>query len=112
MKRAAVLLVLISLTGFGLGAQTQMKYVIQVKGLTCPFCAYGLEKKLRKVKGVASVSIDLEKDEAVVTTKAGETVGEECLREAVHSAGFSVASLKKVESEPPSGGGKNVGSER
>jgi len=116
MKSMPILLVLISLLGFGLaGAQT--KYVIQVKGLTCPFCAYGLEKKLKKVKGVESVSIDLEKDEAVVTAKAGETLEEESLRKAVRGAGFSVASIKKVESDlenhqPGSAGARDSSSQR
>ena len=98
MKRIMTGLLLTSLVGFGL-AQNQTKYVIQVKGLTCPFCAYGLEKKLKKVEGVESVSIDLETDEAVVTTKAGETIAEESLRKAVRAAGFSVASVKTVESD-------------
>lgn len=100
MKRTAILLVLFSLVGLGMAqTRTPTQYVIGVNGLTCPFCAYGLEKKLKKVKGVASVSIDLEKDEAVVVVKAGATVEEESLRKAVRSAGFSVASLKKVEPE-------------
>ena len=107
MKTISILLILFSLTGLGL-AQTQTKYIIQVNGLTCPFCAYGLEKKLKKVKGVESVSIDLEKDEAVVLTRAGETVEEESLRKAVRSAGFSIASLKKSgvgTRDPPVGDG-------
>ena len=96
MKSITTLLVLISLVGFGI-AQTQTKYIIQVNGLTCPFCAYGLEKKLKKVKGVESVSLDLEKDEVVVIVGAGERVEEETVRKAVRGAGFSVASLKKVQ---------------
>ncbi len=97
MKSMPILLVLISLLGFGLaGAQT--KYVIQVKGLTCPFCAYGLEKKLKKVKGVESVSIDLEKDLATVTARPGVLVKEADLRKAVKKAGFQLASLKRVPS--------------
>ena len=100
MKRIAILLVLISLVGFGVAqTRTSTKYVIGVNGLTCPFCAYGLEKKLKKVKGVETVSIDLEKDEAVVVIKAGATVEEESLRKAVRGAGFSVDSLKRVEPE-------------
>ncbi|HKJ69710.1 MAG TPA: hypothetical protein VKA68_17270, partial [bacterium] len=33
---------------------------IQVKGLACPFCAYGLEKKLGKLNGVKQVYIGLD----------------------------------------------------
>jgi len=41
-KAIAALAVILLVTGSGL-AGTQ--YVIGVDGLTCPFCAYGLEKK-------------------------------------------------------------------
>jgi len=30
---------------------------VQVDGLSCPFCAYGLEKKLRRVDNVAELEI-------------------------------------------------------
>ncbi len=101
MKRTSTLLVLVLLVGWSL-AQAQTKYVITVKGLTCPFCAYGLEKKLKKVEGVESVAIHLEKDEAVVTAKPGLALDEKSLRKAVRGAGFSIESLKKVEAEPGS----------
>lgn len=102
LNRISMLFLVISLVGLGM-AQTRTTYVIQVKGLSCPFCAYGLEKKLKKVKGVESVSIDLEKDEAVVTSKSDVAIDEESLRKAVRAAGFSIESLKKVEAEPGSG---------
>ena len=118
MRRTPILLLLISLVGFSLAQpqpqpEPQAKYVMEVNGLTCPFCAYGLEKKLKKVKGVESVAIDLEKDEAIVTAKAGETIEEESLRKAVRGAGFSVASLKKVKAhlEPDAPGEKDGGSQ-
>lgn len=31
-----------------------------VEGLGCPFCAYGLEKKFKKVKGIKDIEIDIE----------------------------------------------------
>ena len=40
---------------------------VQVDGLSCPFCAYGLEKKLRKVENVASIEIRVNEGRAVVT---------------------------------------------
>ncbi len=30
---------------------------VQVNGLACPFCAYGLEKKLKPLAGVAGVQV-------------------------------------------------------
>jgi len=78
-------------------AMAQTKYVIGVDGMSCPFCAYGLEKKLKKVQDVESVTIDLNEGEVVVIAKAGATIKEESLRKAVHDAGFTVSTLKKIE---------------
>ena len=94
MKAMVVLAVVSLIAGF---AMAQSKHVIGVDGMSCPFCAYGLEKKLRKVKDVESVTIDLNKGEVVVSAKAGSTIQEESLRKAVHDAGFTVSSFKKME---------------
>lgn len=98
--KVMVVMAVVSLTAGSAMAQT--KYVIGVDGLSCPFCAYGLEKKLKKVKDVESVTIDLNEGEVVVIAKAGATIKEESLRRAVKEAGFSVSSLEKVESETKS----------
>ena len=98
-KAMVALAVILLVTGSGLA---ETKYVIGVDGLSCPFCAYGLEKKLKKVENVESISIDMNKGQAVVISKAGATIKEESLRKAVKEAGFSVSSLEKVESEAKS----------
>lgn len=35
-------------------------FEVQVDGLGCPFCAYGLEKKFKEFKGIKEVKIDIE----------------------------------------------------
>ena len=35
-------------------------FEIQVDGLGCPFCAYGLEKKFKEFKGIKAIVIDIE----------------------------------------------------
>ena len=95
VMKVMVLMAVVSLiAGFAM-AQTQ--YVIGVDGMSCPFCAFGLEKKLKKVENVESVTIDLNKGEAVVIAKTGTTIKEESLRKTVHDAGFTVSSLKEIE---------------
>lgn len=34
----------------------QPRYQIEVAGLACPFCAYGIEKKLRAIEGVGRLT--------------------------------------------------------
>lgn len=57
MKRLTALLagLLLSLTALAAGPQ----YALEVKGLACPFCAYGIEKRLNKMEGVEEVEIDV-----------------------------------------------------
>ncbi len=98
-KAMVALAVIFLVTGAGLA---ETKYVIGVDGVSCPFCAYGLEKRLKKVENVESISIDMNKGHAVVIAKPGATIKEEDLRKAVKKAGFSVSSLEKVESEAKS----------
>jgi len=35
-------------------------FEVQVDGLGCPFCAYGLEKKFKEFKGIKNISINIE----------------------------------------------------
>lgn len=63
--------------------------IVRVDGASCPFCAFGLEKKLGQIEGVAGVTMDLKGGTATVTFKKGSTVSEQALRQAVEEAGFT-----------------------
>ena len=61
MKTTVITLVLALFTTMGMQAQKAMDaFEIQVDGLGCPFCAYGLEKKFKEFKGIKKVAIDIE----------------------------------------------------
>ena len=62
---------------------------VQVDGLSCPFCAYGLEKKLRKVENVASIEIRVNEGRAVVTPESGTSLELDELEQAVRDGGFT-----------------------
>ena len=62
---------------------------IRVDGLSCPFCAYGLEKKLNKLEGTEKVRIDIDQGVAEITVAEGKTIEESQLRQAVLDAGFT-----------------------
>ena len=66
---------------------------IAVDGLSCPFCAYGLEKHLKRVKGVASVQIEMQRGRAAVVLEPGAQVEDRALREAVKRAGFTARAI-------------------
>lgn len=89
------LLVISSLAGALPGsmawAEETTTTVIQVDGLSCPFCTYGLEKQLKKVAGVESVSIDMKNGKAIITMQ--HHVDENDLRQAVEKAGFTARNI-------------------
>ncbi len=66
---------------------------IEVKGLSCPFCAYGLEKRLRELPAVQSVDIQLKEGVAVLKFLKEKAPSEQELREAIEKAGFESGRL-------------------
>ncbi len=100
MKREKTLLA-VSLTGLlvlsltqGAAAQApqelgMLEVSVQVDGLSCPFCAYGLEKKLRKVENVARIEIRVNEGRAVVTPESGTSLELDELEQAVRDGGFT-----------------------
>lgn len=62
MKKTITITMLLLFGMFAVQAQkTSMDaFEVQVDGLGCPFCAYGLEKKFKEFKGIKKVAIDIE----------------------------------------------------
>lgn len=69
--------------------------IIQVDGLSCPFCTYGLEKHLKKVVGVENVDINMKSGKAIVRLKSGAQVDDAELKKAVKKAGFTARSITR-----------------
>jgi copper chaperone CopZ len=67
---------------------------IGVDGLTCNLCAAGLERSLRQVAGVASVTIALEEETALVRLKKDAAFDADALRTAVGNAGQQARALE------------------
>lgn len=70
-------------------------YELRVDGLSCPFCAYGIEKKLMQTEGVESVEIDLQRGVVVVNVGEGVTLTEPQMKRLVSDAGFTLRSMSK-----------------
>lgn len=69
------------------------RYVMRVDGLACPYCAYGVEKKLKQIEGVTAIDIDL--DSGVVTVEVREDVHlrESDMQKLFNDAGFTFRSM-------------------
>lgn len=78
-------------------AEDKAVYAVQVDGLACPFCAYGIEKQLTRVDGVESVQTDIKSGSVVITMKPGATLDEAEAKRAVEAAGFTLREFRKKD---------------
>lgn len=85
------LLLLWSLAAIAAGTQ----YVMRVDGLACPYCAYGIEKKLNKIDGVESLDVDLNKGLVTVNVREGVELTEPQMVQLFNDAGFTYRSMTK-----------------
>ena len=72
LKLLFTLIVALGLVPVSSMAGEVSQIVISVEGLACPFCVYGLEKKLKNVDEVQGVTIDLKTGAAVLALKNGQ----------------------------------------
>ncbi len=73
---------------------TDLTYIkIQVDGLSCPFCAYGLEKNLKKLKGAKDVFISVEYGYTTFNVPKDKQPTEDELKKIVKNANFTVREI-------------------
>ncbi len=72
-------------------------YSLQVDGLACPFCAYGIEKKLSAIDGVEKIDVDIKEGQVIVTMADGASLSEERARQAITEAGFTLRAFAEGE---------------
>ena len=95
MKKLIAILTLIlawNASAWAEGTQYQMR----VDGLACPYCAYGVEKKLKQIKGVKDVEIDLDKGVVTVRVDDGVESTEPQMRQLFTDAGFTYRSMSRT----------------
>lgn len=70
-------------------------YEMRVDGLACPFCAYGIEKKLKEIEGVSNIKVDLDKGLVSVDMAEGKKLTESQMKKLFSDAGFTYRSMLK-----------------
>ena len=93
LRHTALILILTLFSATAVLADSHV-YKLYVDGLACPFCAYGVEKKVGGLKGVETVVIDIEGGLVSVTVAKDATLDEASAKQAVDEAGFT---LRKFE---------------
>ena len=96
MKKILFLSTLFTILTFaGLDAQTttksteQQQISVKADGLSCSFCAYGLEKKFKEIDGALNIKIDIKSGILTFQMQKGKTIDKEAIRKYVKDAGFT-----------------------
>ena len=66
-----------------------VKHVFGVHGLSCPFCAVGIKKTFKKIKGVQSVDVSLKHGRVTVYTNKGICFSKKELKRLFKKTGFT-----------------------
>ncbi len=74
-------------------------YKLYVDGLACPFCAYGVEKKVGGLDGVEKVVIEIDEGLVVVSLADGAALDEATASRAVDEAGFTLRKFEAPKQE-------------
>ena len=68
-------------------------FLLGVDGMSCPFCVYGIEKRLKKIDGVEDVRADLAQGNIWVEVTGADVLSEDGARLLVEQAGFTLRSF-------------------
>ena len=69
---------------------------LKVDGMACPFCAYGLEKRLKEVPAVDAVLILVSDGLVQIRLKEGQSLHDDALGAAVERAGFTLTEIQRI----------------
>jgi mercuric ion binding protein len=94
-------------SAFGAAAQApagdRNQAVVTVRGMQCPFCAYGIKKHLAKLTGATRVDVELAKNQAIVTFAPGAKATDAQIQQAVRNAGFTAGAIERRAGTPGDG---------
>ena len=103
MKNIIVIILSVFLFGINNNSNAQSKtmdeFTVQVEGLGCPFCAYGLEKKFKELKGIKKVRIEMETGIMNFDYPADKQLSMEQVEKQVEKAGYTPVSVTIVRAD-------------
>lgn len=78
-------------------AQAQIhSLTVTVEGMSCPFCAFGVEKRLKKVEGVESITVSMKDGTAAMSARKGQSINFSQVPAAIRKAGFTPGTMRVV----------------
>lgn len=74
--------------------------IVYVDGMACPFCAYGIEKKLKNLDAVQEMEVQLEEGRVLLAFEEGQSLTKEDIQGAVKNAGFTARKIEFAGASP------------
>ncbi len=71
--------------------------ILRIDGMSCPFCAYGLEKKLKELDAVDTLVVRVSDGLVAMRIREGRNIPDTVLHELVTQAGFSLREVVRPE---------------
>lgn len=100
MKMIRMMVMVLALCWLALPARAAGPvYELRVDGLSCPFCAYGIEKRLNQLEGVAGLDTRVEDGIVEVIMEEGESLERSEAEAAVDEAGFTLGGFAERDQE-------------
>jgi copper chaperone len=93
VKKRIVLMMIVGLIGSASALADGTQYQMRVDGLACPYCAYGVEKNLKKIDGVEKIEVDLNNGLVTVDVASGVTLTDAQMAKLFTDAGFTYRSM-------------------
>ena len=101
MMKQLITLMLVTLTWSASAFADGTRYQMRVDGLACPYCAYGIEKNLKKIDGVEKIGVDLNNGLVTVNVAAGVTLTDAQMTKLFTDAGFTFRSMSTTVLDAP-----------
>jgi copper chaperone CopZ len=103
-KLSTLLIVLFSFTFFNaiatekVASKSETIYMkIYVDGMACPFCAYGLEKQIKKTIKAKEFNVSINEGFITIAVPKDKKPSEEELKELIKDAGFKMGKIEYSE---------------
>lgn len=96
MRKQTLFSLLLSLVLLQSAFAAGTRYEMVVDGLACPYCAYGIEKKLKQIDGLETFKMDLDKGVVTVEVSEGTVLTDEQMQKLFHDAGFTYRSMTQT----------------
>lgn len=82
-------------------------YVVNVNGIVCEFCAYGVGKKIRKLPFIdrsqydQGVRVDIENQRVFVAVREDALFDKSALFKAIESGGYNPVDIREIPNKEP-----------